>query len=78
MTGARSAGLTFEALVFVAMQQEDRDTLQAFEAGLPAIPNVLSAERLSDPDYLLRSPPTSPPTTCYRTNSSASFPAYSA
>ncbi len=48
-------GLTFEALVFVTMQQEDRDTLQAFEAGLAAIPNVLSAERLfGDPDYLLR------------------------
>lgn len=48
-------GLTFEALVFVTMQQEDRDTLQAFEAGLAAIPNVMSAERLfGDPDYLLR------------------------
>ncbi len=48
-------GLTFEALVFVTMAQEDRDTLQAFEAGLAAIPNVVSAERLfGDPDYLLR------------------------
>ena len=48
-------GLTFEALVFVTMQQEDRDTLQAFETGLAAIPNVVSAERLfGDPDYLLR------------------------
>jgi DNA-binding Lrp family transcriptional regulator len=48
-------GLTFEALVFVTMQQEDRATLQAFEAGLAAIPHVLSAERLfGDPDYLLR------------------------
>lgn len=48
-------GLTFEALVFVTMRQEDRDTLQAFEAGLAAIPHVLSAERLfGDPDYLLR------------------------
>jgi DNA-binding Lrp family transcriptional regulator len=48
-------GLTFEALVFVTMRQEDRDTLQAFETGLAAIPNVVSAERLfGDPDYLLR------------------------
>ena len=48
-------GLTFEALVFVTMQQEDRDTLQAFETGLAGIPNVVSAERLfGDPDYLLR------------------------
>ena len=48
-------GLTFEALVFITMQQEDRDTLQAFETGLAAIPNVVSAERLfGDPDYLLR------------------------
>jgi DNA-binding Lrp family transcriptional regulator len=48
-------GLTFQALVFVTMHQEDRETLQAFEAGLAAIPNVVSAERLfGDPDYLLR------------------------
>lgn len=48
-------GLTFEALVFVTMVQEDRDTLQAFEAGVAAITNVVSAERLfGDPDYLLR------------------------
>ena len=48
-------GLTFEALVFVTMNQENRDTLLAFEDGLAAIPNVVSAERLfGDPDYLLR------------------------
>lgn len=48
-------GLTFEALVFVTMHQEDRATLQSFEAGLAAIPNIVSAERLfGDPDYLLR------------------------
>jgi DNA-binding Lrp family transcriptional regulator len=50
-----AVGLTFEALVFVTMQQEDRETLRAFEAGLADIPNVVSAERLfGDPDYLLR------------------------
>jgi DNA-binding Lrp family transcriptional regulator len=48
-------GLAFEALVFVTMNQEDRATLAAFEDGLAAIPNVVSAERLfGDPDYLLR------------------------
>ena len=48
-------GLTFEALAFVTMRQEDRDTLLGFEAGVVAIPEVVSAQRLfGDPDYLLR------------------------
>ncbi len=48
-------GLSFEALVFVTMRQEDRATLTAFEDGIAAIGNVISAERLfGDPDYLLR------------------------
>jgi DNA-binding Lrp family transcriptional regulator len=48
-------GLTFEALVFVTMRQEDRETLLAFEDALTRIPNVLLAQRLfGDPDYLLR------------------------
>lgn len=48
-------GLGFEALVFVTMQQEDRASLRAFEDGVRAVPNVISAERLfGDPDYLLR------------------------
>jgi DNA-binding Lrp family transcriptional regulator len=48
-------GLGFEALVFVSMRQEDRDTLLAFESAVAAIPNVLQAQRLfGDPDYLLR------------------------
>lgn len=48
-------GLGFEALVFVTMRQEDRDTLIAFESAVAAIPNVLQAQRLfGDPDYLLR------------------------
>ncbi|WHT15677.1 Lrp/AsnC family transcriptional regulator [Crossiella sp. CA-258035] len=48
-------GLTFEALVFVTMRQEDRETLLAFEAAVADIPNVLLAQRLfGDPDYLLR------------------------
>ena len=52
---ARALGLSFEALVFVTMRREDRETLLAFEEGLASIPNVVQAERLfGDPDYLLR------------------------
>jgi len=48
-------GLTFEALVFVTLRQEDRDTLLAFERAVTEIPNVLLAQRLfGDPDYILR------------------------
>ena len=51
----KAVGLTFEALVFVTMRQEDRDTLLGFEAALVDIPNVVQAQRLfGDPDYLLR------------------------
>jgi DNA-binding Lrp family transcriptional regulator len=48
-------GLGFEALAFVTMGQEDRETLLSFEAGVAAIPDVVQAQRLfGDPDYLLR------------------------
>lgn len=48
-------GLTFEALVFVTMRQEDRDTLLGFEEAVARFPNILLAQRLfGDPDYLLR------------------------
>jgi DNA-binding Lrp family transcriptional regulator len=51
----KAVGLTFEALLFVTMRQEDRDTLLGFEAALAAIPNVVQAQRLfGDPDYLVR------------------------
>jgi len=50
-----AVGLTFQALMFVTMRQEDRDTLLGFEAAVAAIPNVVQAQRLfGDPDYLLR------------------------
>ncbi|WP_304455057.1 Lrp/AsnC family transcriptional regulator [Nocardiopsis sp. YSL2] len=52
---AEAVGLGFQALVFVTMRQEDRDTVSAFEEAVAAIPQVLQAERLfGDPDYLLR------------------------
>jgi len=48
-------GLHFEALVFVTMRQEDRDTLLAFEEAVARVPNVILAQRLfGDPDYILR------------------------
>jgi DNA-binding Lrp family transcriptional regulator len=51
----KALGLAFEALVFVTMRQEDRETLLGFEQAVAAIPNVLQAQRLfGDPDYLLR------------------------
>ena len=50
-----AVGLSFEALVFVTMRQEDRDTLLGFEQALARIPNVVLAQRLfGNPDYLLR------------------------
>jgi DNA-binding Lrp family transcriptional regulator len=52
---AAAVGLTFEALLFVTMRQEDRDTLLSFEHAVAQIPNVVQAQRLfGDPDYLLR------------------------
>ena len=52
---AQAVGLTFEALLFVTMRQEDRDTLLGFERAVAEIPNVVQAQRLfGDPDYLLR------------------------
>ena len=48
-------GLSFEALVFVTMRYEDRETVAAFERQVADIPNVVQAQRLfGDPDYLLR------------------------
>ncbi len=50
-----AVGLGFEALVFVTMHQEDRDTVAEFERAVAAVPHVLQAQRLfGDPDYLLR------------------------
>jgi DNA-binding Lrp family transcriptional regulator len=52
---AAAVGLSFEALLFVTMRQEDRETLLGFEHAVAQIPNVIQAQRLfGDPDYLLR------------------------
>ncbi len=55
MVDANAVGLSFEALAFVTMRQEDRETLLDFEAQLAQIPNVVQAQSLlGDPDYLVR------------------------
>jgi DNA-binding Lrp family transcriptional regulator len=52
---AAALGLSFEALVFVTMRYEDRETVADFERRVTEIPHVLQARRLfGDPDYLLR------------------------
>lgn len=52
---AAKLGLGFEVLVFVTMRQEDRRTLQSFDAAVARISHVVQAQRLfGDPDYLLR------------------------
>ena len=52
---AKALGLTFDALVFVTMLASDRDTLDAFEREVAAVPQVIEAQRLfGDPDFLLR------------------------
>jgi DNA-binding Lrp family transcriptional regulator len=48
-------GLTFQALVFVTMRQEDRETLLGFEGAVARVSEIVQAQRLfGDPDYLLR------------------------
>ncbi|ANS65954.1 Lrp/AsnC family transcriptional regulator [Streptomyces lincolnensis] len=50
-----AVGLGFEALVFVSMRQEDRDTVAGFERAVGEIAEVVDAQRLfGEPDYLLR------------------------
>ncbi|MEV7243411.1 MULTISPECIES: Lrp/AsnC family transcriptional regulator [unclassified Streptomyces] len=52
---AGALGLNFEALVFVSMRQEDRDTVAEFERAVGELDHVLDAQRLfGEPDYLLR------------------------
>ncbi|GAX57224.1 Lrp/AsnC family transcriptional regulator [Streptomyces olivochromogenes] len=50
-----AVGLNFEALVFVTLGWEDRDTVSSFEEAVAAVPHVIQAQRLfGEPDYLLR------------------------
>lgn len=48
-------GLDFSALVFVTLRDGGREAVEAFEAAVAGIPNVVQAQRLfGDPDYLLQ------------------------
>ncbi|AVY94899.1 MULTISPECIES: Lrp/AsnC family transcriptional regulator [Microvirgula] len=47
-------GLNFSAIVFVTLRDGDHNAVQAFEASLADVPQVVQAQRLfGDPDYLL-------------------------
>ncbi len=47
-------GLNFSAIVFATLREASRDNVQAFEAALLPIPEIIQAERLfGDPDYML-------------------------
>lgn len=43
---AQALGLTFDALVFITMRAADRQTLDAVERAVAALPDVLQAQRL--------------------------------
>lgn len=48
-------GLNFSAMVFVTLREGDRRAVEAFEAALIGIPQVVDAQRLfGEPDYLLQ------------------------
>ena len=48
-------GLDFSALVFVTLRDGGREAVEAFEAAVVDVPNVIQAQRLfGDPDYLLQ------------------------
>lgn len=50
-----AVGLNFEAIVFVTLRWEGRDTIVGFEQAVAAVPHVIQAQRLfGEPDYLLR------------------------
>jgi DNA-binding Lrp family transcriptional regulator len=47
-------GLNFSAMVFATLRECDRQAVEAFEAALVEIPQVVDAQRLfGEPDYLL-------------------------
>jgi DNA-binding Lrp family transcriptional regulator len=49
-----AVGLNFSAIVFVTLRATDRDSVRAFEEGVPGVPEIIQAQRLfGDPDYIL-------------------------
>jgi len=48
-------GLNFSAIVFVTLRQVSGDAINAFEAALPGVTQIIQAQRLfGDPDYMLQ------------------------
>lgn len=55
MIDPTTVGLNFSAIVFATLREASRDRVEAFEAALPLIPEIIQAERLfGDPDYMLQ------------------------
>jgi len=51
----RALGLNFSAMVFVTLKEGDRKAVDAFEAAVVLIAEIISAQRLfGEPDYLLQ------------------------
>lgn len=51
---AAAIGLNFSAIVFVTLRDGSSGVVQAFEAAIPTIPEVIRADRLfGDPDFML-------------------------
>ena len=77
---ANALGLTFEALVFATMRAGDRDTVDAFEQAVAAIPHVLrpNGSSVTPTTCCASSPATCPPTRSFTTTASPLSPASSA
>lgn len=49
-----AVGLQFAAIVFVTLRATDRDSVRMFEESVPAVPEIIQAQRLfGSPDYIL-------------------------
>lgn len=49
-----AVGLQFAAIVFVTLRATDRDSVRTFEESVPAVPEIIQAQRLfGAPDYIL-------------------------
>lgn len=49
-----AVGLTFSAIVFATLRESTQQSVEAFEASLHKVPEIVQAQRLfGDPDYIL-------------------------
>ena len=77
---ADALGLTFEALVFVTMRAADRDTVDAFEEAVSAIPHICrpNGSSATPTTSCASSPATCPPSSRSTTSGSPPCPASNA